>query len=62
MTKLNWFFLRVLWLFSPAVLILALAALAQGWLAAAGVFAAMSLVMAASGYRTRGQRFGPSDE
>lgn len=41
----NWFVLRMLRIYSPLPLILGLAALVQGWVAAGAVLAVMAIVM-----------------
>lgn len=57
---LNWFLLRVPLVFSPLALIAGLAALVQGWAAPGALFLLMAAVMAAAGWRTRGQRQPPA--
>ena len=52
----NWFLLRMMWLQTPVTVVIALALLVQGQIAAGGLVAAIAIVMAVAGYRTRGQR------
>ena len=57
--KLDWFLLRLLWVLSPLPLIAGIAEFVWGSAVAGVIFVVMAAVMAAGGYRTRGQRRMP---
>ena len=57
--RFNWFLLRLMWIFSPTVAVVAVAVLVNGAVAAAVLLLAIAAVMAAGGYRVRGQRRFP---
>ncbi len=59
MAKLNWFLLRTMLVFSPAVVIAGIATLVQGRTAGGLLLLAIAAVMFVAGYRTKGQRLPP---